>query len=87
MIEHLRGRPCSLIRTPDGINLEWFFQRHAIRGMSNLIELLNPIPDSDRGFSFFQWEQGLIASFQTGRASAARRPFTSPRHIIKDPRP
>ncbi len=39
MIEHIKGRPCSIVRTPDGIHSQAFFQRHGMPGASHLLTL------------------------------------------------
>jgi bifunctional non-homologous end joining protein LigD len=40
MLPHLAGRPCSLVRVPDGLGSQEFFQRHASAGMSPLFDSL-----------------------------------------------
>jgi bifunctional non-homologous end joining protein LigD len=66
MLPHVRGRPCSMLRMPDGIDgRQRFFQRHPGKGQSSLITEVRVAGDREAYVEFDRVE-ALVAAAQTG---------------------
>jgi bifunctional non-homologous end joining protein LigD len=65
MLRYVVKRPISLVRCPEGIDGERFFQRHAMKGMSKAIKEI-PIPggETKKPYLYIDGEDGLFGLVQ-----------------------
>jgi bifunctional non-homologous end joining protein LigD len=67
MLPYVVNRPISLVRCPEGIEGQHFFQRHAMKGMSGAIKQI-PIAggESKKPYLYIDDEEGLFGLVQIG---------------------
>ncbi len=63
LLAQVGGRPLSILRTPEGIDGERFFQRHATKGMSPLLRQVQ-VPGQSKPYMMIENEGGLLALAQ-----------------------
>ncbi|MGZ8401539.1 MAG: DNA ligase D [Methyloceanibacter sp.] len=90
MLPYVARRPISLVRCPDGIDGEHFFQRHAMKGMSKAIKEV-PIPggESKKKYLYIDDAAGLFGLVQIGTLEihdwgVSLPKVSEPDHIVFD---
>ncbi|WP_126975024.1 DNA ligase D [Frigidibacter oleivorans] len=87
----LKDRPCSLVRLPEGLEGERFFQKHAGKGFPDSIRTV-PVEESDGGTADYIWigdAAGLVGAVQMGTVEfhpwgARRDRLDRPERIVFD---
>jgi len=90
MLPYVVKRPISLVRCPEGCAQDCFFQRHAMRGMSQAIkEIAIPGGETKKKYLYIDGEDGLFGLAQIGVLEihdwGVKLPkVTEPDHIVFD---
>jgi bifunctional non-homologous end joining protein LigD len=65
MLPHIKGRPLALVRTPDGIGGERFFQKHTTKGWPDAFKPIRIREKSGSDeYMYIEDEAGLVAAAQ-----------------------
>jgi bifunctional non-homologous end joining protein LigD len=82
LLPQVAGRPISLVRTPDGIGGQHFFQRHPMRGTSSLVRQVQ-VRDEKAPYLAVDSIPGLVALAQMGVTEI--HPWGAPTKNVEKP--